>query len=187
VPERVSEAREGARGASYLQALGGSGNLHSIDACTTRLRLVIGDRTRVDTQALRALGASGTIQLTDTALQVIVGPIADQLAGEIRAAAGALARTASARAASVHPPVTLRERPEAREYLAALGGRGNIASVDPALNRLLLRVNDEQRIDETALRSLGVRAVARPGAHQIHLLLAEESESLAAALRALLS
>lgn len=73
-----------ARGARYLAALGGRGNLESIEACTTRLRLVVHDQQIVDEAQLKALGARGVIRVSDHGLQVVIGPIADQLAREMR-------------------------------------------------------------------------------------------------------
>ncbi|HEY0434990.1 MAG TPA: N-acetylglucosamine-specific PTS transporter subunit IIBC, partial [Phenylobacterium sp.] len=77
----------GARGEAFAAALGGSANLLSVDACTTRLRLVLADATAVNEPALRALGARGLVRPSQATLQVVLGPIADQVAGEIRAAA----------------------------------------------------------------------------------------------------
>ena len=74
----------GGRAAGYIGALGGAGNLVSVDACTTRLRLVIASQDRVDASALKALGARGIVRPSPTALQVVIGGNADQIAGEIR-------------------------------------------------------------------------------------------------------
>jgi PTS system N-acetylglucosamine-specific IIC component len=53
---------------------------------------------------------------------------------------------------------------------AALGGAANVSSIESCPGRLLVTVNDELRIDEAALRSLGVRAIARPAPGSLHLL-----------------
>ena len=45
----------GGRGADFVQALGGAGNLQSVDACTTRLRLIVADPRRTDTAELADL------------------------------------------------------------------------------------------------------------------------------------
>ncbi|MDI1366491.1 MAG: N-acetylglucosamine-specific PTS transporter subunit IIBC, partial [bacterium] len=44
----------GGRGADFLAALGGAGNLRSVDACTTRLRLIVVDQGAVSEPALKA-------------------------------------------------------------------------------------------------------------------------------------
>ncbi len=82
-------ATGGGRGADFVAALGGAGNLVSVDACTTRLRLIVADQGAVSEPGLKALGARGIVKPSDKALQVVLGPIADQVAGEIRAALGA--------------------------------------------------------------------------------------------------
>ena len=75
------------RGAAFVAALGGAENVASIDACTTRLRLVVRDQAKVDEARLRALGAKGFVRPSADALQVVLGPIADMVAGEMRNAA----------------------------------------------------------------------------------------------------
>jgi PTS system N-acetylglucosamine-specific IIC component len=72
------------RGASYLAALGGAGNVIEVEACATRLRLSLVDNARLDEVALKQLGARGVLRLTAGSAQVIVGPLADQVAGEIQ-------------------------------------------------------------------------------------------------------
>jgi PTS system N-acetylglucosamine-specific IIC component len=149
---------------AFIAALGGAGNLESVDACTTRLRLVLRDRSRVDTEALRRLGASGTVQVGAHGLQVVLGPIADQVAGEIRAQ---LARTA----------VSLSRD----DWLAALGGAGNVTSVESRAGRVLLGVQDASKVDAAWLERLGARAVAVPSTTCVHVLVAD-AEPLAGAL-----
>jgi PTS system N-acetylglucosamine-specific IIC component len=82
-------ALAGERGQAFAMALGGAANLVEVGACTTRLRLVVADQAVVDEAALRALGAKGLIRPSPRALQVVLGPQADQVAVEIRAAMGA--------------------------------------------------------------------------------------------------
>ncbi len=72
------------RAAGYLAALGGVANVRSVDACTTRLRLSVVDNAKINEPALKALGARGVVRPAAGSVQVIVGPIADQLAGEVQ-------------------------------------------------------------------------------------------------------
>lgn len=149
---------------AWIRALGTAGNLRSVEACTTRLRLVVADAARLDEAALRQLGARGVLRLTDGAVQVVVGPVADQLASDIRAALrGAAGNTsASTSAASIAPDTLSR-------LLDALGGRANIATLELRSTRLCLSVNDASRIDMAALETLA-RAVARPSPRSVHLV-----------------
>lgn len=68
----------------YLAALGGGSNLESIDACITRLRLVVKDMGEVDDSALKSLGASGVVKLNATNVQVVLGPQAEIVAGAMK-------------------------------------------------------------------------------------------------------
>ena len=55
-------ASAGGRGEDFLIALGGAANLVSVDACTTRLRLVVTGQGAVDEPRLKALGARGIVR-----------------------------------------------------------------------------------------------------------------------------
>lgn len=74
------------RGAAYLKALGGASNVRNCDACTTRLRMEVVDNDKVDEPALKALGARGVLKMGPGLVQVVIGPIADQVADEVQEA-----------------------------------------------------------------------------------------------------
>jgi PTS system N-acetylglucosamine-specific IIC component len=74
------------RGVAYLAALGGAANVREVEACATRLRLSLMDDARLDEAALKQLGARGVLRISAGNAQVIIGPQADQVAGEIHAA-----------------------------------------------------------------------------------------------------
>ena len=182
-PEEAEE--EGAaplpaeRGLAFVEALGGAGNLASIDACTTRLRLVVNDQAKVSEARLTKLGARGFIRPSAQGLQVVLGPIADSVAMEMRAAAGPL--SAAVAVAESRPTVTAADP---APWLAALGGRGNIFASGAASSRLWVDLADPARADEAALRQLGVRMIARPSANALHLILGADAASVAAGLQA---
>ena len=173
------DVQAGERGAAFVAALGGSANLSSIDACTTRLRLVVVDQDKVDEARLKALGARGLLRPSAQGLQVVVGPIADQVAIEMRAAAGALAAPAVATATA---PAASIPKIDCQPWLAALGGRGNVVEVGAASSRLWLRLSDPSKLDANALKTLGTRAIARPGADIVHLIVGADAEPIAASL-----
>jgi len=88
-----------ARARDYITALGGAGNLQSVYACATRLRLRLGDSSVLDEAGLKRLGAHGIIRLSADNVQVVVGGHAEMLADEILqvlARAGAEVRPANA-------------------------------------------------------------------------------------------
>ncbi|MBY8827072.1 N-acetylglucosamine-specific PTS transporter subunit IIBC [Hephaestia mangrovi] len=179
VGEEIADAL-GERGGAFVTALGGAGNLASIDACTTRLRLVVHDQAKVNEARLKALGAAGVIRPSAQGLQVVLGPIADAVAMEMRAAAGPLS---AAPVATSMAPAGTHVAVDAAPWLAALGGRDNVIESGAASSRVWLRLRDAARIDEAALPRLGVRMVAHPGGDTVHLILADAAP-VAAALQA---
>ncbi|MGF2617564.1 PTS sugar transporter [Rossellomorea vietnamensis] len=68
----------------YLAALGGKGNIISIDNCVTRLRLVMKDTGLANELELKGLGAKGVIKLNQQDLQVVVGTDVQFLADELK-------------------------------------------------------------------------------------------------------
>jgi PTS system N-acetylglucosamine-specific IIC component len=168
----------GTRGEAFVTALGGAGNLTEVAACTTRLRLELTDNRAIDERALKQLGARGLLRTSSAGLQVVLGPIADQVAGEIREAlrAGASADGREALPHRVPPPaagaipVSAATSQDAATFLAAMGGRKNLAAVDSFAGRLLMRVSDSKAIDERVLATLGVRGIAHPAPGSVQVL-----------------
>ena len=192
-----------ARGGAFVDALGGAGNLTEVSACTTRLRLTLVDNRAIDEPALTRLGSRGQLRSANTGLQVVLGPIADQVAGEIRDAlrAGAPRQSAAPNPASapsqaaapsqvaapnsVAPPAAAPF--DAPAMLAALGGRGNVGEVECVAGRMLVRIADPKAVDEPALKRLGIRGVARPAAGSMQLLIPAGAEGWMQPLRRLLA
>ena len=158
----------GKRGEDFLTALGGGANLVSVDACTTRLRLVIKDQAAVDEAGLRALGSRGMVRPSEKALQVVLGPLADQVAGEIRQALAGGQGTPSVQAAVVAEAAAAFDM---APWAAALGGRKNVLEAVVRAGRLCLRLADPAALDEAALAAKGVRGVARLPDGAVQLLL----------------
>ncbi len=154
------------RGAAFAEALGGAANLTSVGACTTRLRLIVADQGAVDEARLKALGARGLIRPSDNALQIVLGPIADSVAVEIRDAIAAGGVTPVA-AAPLPEVADIRLTPAT---LAALGGADNVEAATQHGTRLRIRLKDTDRASATALEALGVHAIARPAPGLLHLL-----------------
>ena len=68
-----SKASGDAVSQTITQALGGSQNITSVDACATRLRCTVADSALVNDAALKATGAVGVIK-RGTGVQVVYGP-----------------------------------------------------------------------------------------------------------------
>ncbi len=151
----------GRREEGFVAALGGAANLISIDACATRLRLIVADQSKVNEPALKALGARGLIRPSDKALQIVLGPIADQVAGDIRAE---IKRSAT----------------PAREnaLLSSLGGGGNLAGVIVRASRLLVDVKDPAKVSEAELRGLA-RGAVQTGPRSWQIIVGPDAQAVA--------
>ncbi|HEY2629628.1 MAG TPA: N-acetylglucosamine-specific PTS transporter subunit IIBC [Usitatibacter sp.] len=168
-PPPVGDAERADR---FVVALGGAQNLREVEACTTRLRLVLADRTRIDVVMLKSLGSRGTVNVGDAGLQVVVGPIADQVASDIRSRLSLAPSKGPAAAPTQGPAISaaMAPAPDAGLVLSALGGKANISRVEPVQGRVLVTVKERARVDLAALRALFIRGVAAPGETTIHLL-----------------
>ena len=131
----------------------------SVDACTTRLRLVVADQKAVDEAALRALGARGLVRPSAESLQVVVGPIADQLASEIRA---------EMRNAAVG----------AQALLDALGGAANVRDLQLSSSRLCVTLEDAAAVRQSAIDDLPNRGIVRPSSQTIHIVIGPSAQAL---------
>ncbi len=67
-----------------LAALGGAGNIHSLEACITRLRLEVNNINAVDNAQLKKLGASGVLKAGANGVQVVFGVESDLLKEQIK-------------------------------------------------------------------------------------------------------
>jgi N-acetylglucosamine PTS system EIICBA or EIICB component len=168
----------GARPQAFVAALGGVRNLTEVAACTTRLRLVLVDNTAIDEGMLKRLGARGVLRSSEQGLQVVLGPIADQVAGEIRTVLREPVHSTQPAAASAAI--------DAPSLLAALGGRDNVLDLKTFANRLLIRTARPDKIDEPALGRLGIRGFARSTADGIQVLVSGPVETWAEPLRRML-
>jgi N-acetylglucosamine PTS system EIICBA or EIICB component len=179
-PDGVDRPREAV---AFIQALGGARNLRSVDACTTRLRLLVVDAAAIDRGALRQLGARGVVEAGAGAVQVVLGPIADQVAGQIRTALREQPAPAPTLVQMQQSPTPPSSPAVAGAFIAALGGKENLVSLELAADRLLLRLAREGALDEAALRALGARGIARTRTAGLQLLLGPAAGSLYAGLR----
>nr|WP_294815036.1 N-acetylglucosamine-specific PTS transporter subunit IIBC [uncultured Sphingomonas sp.] len=169
----AAQGAPSARGPAVLAALGGVANVRSVDACTTRLRLVVADVAAVNEGGLKALGARGVLKLDNGGLQVVFGPVADQIAGEVRQAIAS---------GPVAPPSVPQLDVAA---IAKALGAGNIRAVRARGTRLLVDLNDPAKLDEASLRRGGILGIVIPAdaARPVHLIAGDGTAQLAAALQ----
>jgi PTS system N-acetylglucosamine-specific IIC component len=179
--EAVQEAQPvdaDARGPAFVRALGGAGNLKSVDACTTRLRLVLIDGVKINEPALKALGARGLVRPSAQALQVVLGPIADQVASEMRGALGRAIATTTQAPAQINLGKSAPSTADGKAVLAALGGAANVRDVSVCASRLRVTVAKSDQVDERALKSSGARGVVKLR-DCIHVVIGPSAASLA--------
>ena len=152
------------RGRAFVAALGGAKNLKSVDACTTRLRLVVADTTKVDEALLKTLGSRGIVRPSANALQVVLGPIADQVSEEIRLEIAG--RGAGADATGRESPIlttvgAATPKLDMKAVVAALGGAANVQEVQVCSSRLRVSIVHGEAVSETALKACGARGVVK--------------------------
>ena len=187
-----------------VRAFGGRGNITSLDACITRLRVSLKDAARADAARLKALGATGVVAVGD-GIQAVLGTrsenlktdIAEYLRGagpEADAGPGRASGAVSARVGAA-PLVSARESSgledaeierRAAAILAALGGTSNLRRLDAAAQtRPRALVADDARVDEAALRAAGVHGVMRAEVGTWHVLVGLGAERYAARIEKL--
>ncbi|WOD38361.1 glucose-specific PTS transporter subunit IIBC [Nodosilinea sp. E11] len=177
---------------ALVLAFGGRSNIKNLDACITRLRITVDDMAKVNVPRLKALGASGVLQMGQNA-QAIFGPQSDNLKTDM----ADYLKTAGPEADAVEVPTESLEDeaapdlaqipsdPDAAEkseaMILALGGADNIRTVDPvALTRLRVELTNPTIVDETALQTVGVQGIMRLREDVLHLVTGLNAEQYAA-------
>jgi PTS system N-acetylglucosamine-specific IIC component len=70
-----------------------------------------------------------------------------------------------------------------QRLLTALGGRANIRAIELSSTRVRVNVADPSLVDQHAVGLLGLRGIAMPTAHCVHLLIGSAAEATALKLR----
>ena len=173
-------------------AFGGRRNIDNLDACITRLRIGVKDMGKVNVTRLKALGASGVLQIGSNA-QAIFGPRSENLKTdmvEYLKTAGSEADLAPEIAVGESMQSSAPELPQiptdpeaaakAQRMITALGGVNNIRVVDPvALTRLRVEVTDSIQVNDAALCDAGVQAAMRMEDQILHLVVGLNAEQYA--------
>jgi PTS system N-acetylglucosamine-specific IIC component len=174
------------RALAYLRALGGAANVVALDACTTRLRLTVADQAAVDVEALKRLGARGVVRPSANALQVVVGTVADQLAGEMKSVLRTMPGLSAEPAPRAKPDLGA-EPATAAALLSALGGRSNIRTIQTASTRLRINIADAAAVDQQAVLALGLRGVALATPNWLHVIVGPTAAATGSSLQELLA
>ncbi len=174
---------------NVLAALGGKDNLTDIAACITRLRLGVVDKTIVDEARLKELGAKGVVHLGEKNMQVIMGPLADPIATEMKSLdsnahlqavyeAKVTGDVASKKVAGKDDMETL-----AFNVLEALGGKENLTDIAACITRLRLGVVDKSLVDETRLKALGSKGIVHLGKQNMQVIMGPLADPIATEMK----
>jgi PTS system N-acetylglucosamine-specific IIC component len=157
-------AAQGERGPAFVKALGGAANLREVGACTTRLRLIVADQTKIDETGLKALGARGILKPSLEALQVVLGPIADAVAMDIREA---LDRPITAAA---EPSTAVGSNELLPDFIVrVLGGTQNIRSATHRHGRWRVELVNENLVSEQGSEA-SIRTISKVAPNLVHVL-----------------
>ncbi|NWB84826.1 N-acetylglucosamine-specific PTS transporter subunit IIBC [Pseudomonas gingeri] len=180
---------ENQRAAAYIQALGGAANLLTVGACTTRLRVELLDRDKAVDAELKSLGAMAVVRPGHGgSLQVVVGPLADSIADEIRLALPVTGSIDIAVSKPVRAESTAISTEQLQQWLDALGGKDNVLALEcVAQTRLRVQLEDGRRLSEADLKTLGCQGVSQVEGGTWHVLVGNPASGISEALGALLN
>jgi PTS system glucose-specific IIC component len=186
----------GGRPLELVLAFGGRGNITNLDACITRLRVVVKDAGSVDQARLKALGAAG-VMVVGNSIQAIFGTPSENMKTDMQEylktagpeADGAAAPTstveidtiadAAAETVTIEPQV----RDAAEQMLLALGGIGNLRKIKAvAFTRLRVELADATKFNEEGAKKAGVAAVMQIVPDVLHLIIGDKAGQFAQAM-----
>ncbi len=146
------------KSAALVAAFGGASNILNLDACITRLRVVVAQKDLVERDTLKKLGATEVLMVAD-GVQAIFGTASENL------------KTAM----EEYLKNNLGTKDQEQKILTALGGRENILSLKAvALTRLRIEFKDPGLLK---LRDYSCSEI-RPGL--LHMIIGERAQELAA-------
>jgi glucose PTS system EIICB or EIICBA component len=156
-----------------VAAFGGRGNIRNLDACITRLRVVVGDKTKVDQGKLKALGAAGVMTIADS-VQAIFGTRSENLKTDMERYLAQKENTAAASASDVNTSALIK----------ALGGHENIASATSVANtRVRVQLKDSRVLNAESLIKQGILGAQQIQPGLYHLIVGDHAANLAAQLQ----
>jgi PTS system glucose-specific IIC component len=182
-------ADDGSMASRLVAAFGGAGNIASLDACITRLRVDLHDLSRASAPTLRALGATG-VMTVGTGMQAVFGTRSENLKTDmeeyIRSSGGPAVGTPQriARAARRTPPgaLTGAHRARADALLPSLGGGANLRAVERvATSRVRVEVAHPEALRLADAVAAGAEAAWEVSPGVVHLLLGADAGAVAAA------
>lgn len=75
----------------------------------------------------------------------------------------------------------------ARRYIGAVGGSDNLTNIDACITRLRLNVKDSAQVNESVAKRLGASGVIRLNKQSVQIIVGTQAESIATAMKTVLS
>lgn len=151
-----------------VQAFGGRDNIKNLDACITRLRLIVKDPSKASDERLKELGAAGVMRVAD-GVQAIFGTASENLKTDMEE----YLRTGdNGRDDEEAVPSGKEEKASLSAAVKeALGGEGNVSdAVKSDGNALRVKVKDRAKIDEKKLREAGIDLMMKIDEELVYLM-----------------
>lgn len=155
------------RAGQVVEAFGGASNIRTLDACITRLRVVVSDQAKVDSERLKKLGATAVVKVAD-GIQAIFGTQSENLKTEMEhfLTNGIVAS------------------PTTAKLMELLGGAANILSAKlVGGTRVRVELKDHRVINSDSLAKQGVLATMQIQPGLYHLIVGESAPLLATELQ----
>lgn len=199
VTETAGATTAGNRPLELVLAFGGRKNITNLDACITRLRVVVKDAGSVDQTRLKEMGAAG-VMVVGNSIQAIFGTPSENMKTDMEEylktagpeADGGMATapldTIGTVVGIVSEPVTVEQQvgAAAGQLLTALGGRGNLRRLDAvAFTRLRVELADSSKFDEAGAKIAGMAAVMHIAPNVLHLIVGDKADQFAKTIWAL--
>ena len=149
-----------------VRAFGGRDNIKNLDACITRLRLILADPSKASDEKLKELGAAGVMRVGD-GVQAIFGTASENLKTDMEE----FLRSGEDENAPDNEEAPVREKAELSSALSeSLGGAMNVVeSYRFDADTICVRLLDMGKADETKLRETGVKSMIKSDGEMIYL------------------
>ena len=186
----------GGRPLELVLAFGGRKNITNLDACITRLRVVVKEATRVDQAKLKAMGAAGVMVVGDS-IQAIFGTPSENMKTDMEeylktagpeadgtvVEASALTEGNNTEPSSGAEPIEQPVQDAAKQLLLAVGGSSNLHKIGVvAFTRLRVELADAAKFDREGVKLAGVAAVMQITPDVIHLIVGDKADQFARAM-----
>lgn len=183
-----TRAQKPSRAREVLVAFGGANNIRSLDACITRLRVVVADQNKVDSTKLKALGATAVVTVAD-GVQAIFGTASENLKTEMERVLrgedtvkreGSISRDQQQPAMMTPASIVNLNTAEIQKLL---GGAQNILSAKPvAATRVRVQLKDARTISAQSFAQSGITESMQIQPGLFHLIVGDQAPRVASDL-----